>query len=133
MRRHAPTHPVLPALLLIVFMAALSLFAVPAVGVTAVETATVAGPQAAKPETAAVAPQAPATVHDVASVHDDAVHRGGASPAHPIRLLLATDPGGDYPHLLRSGATGAATTAGDDLGRRATILVQGRAPPAAAR
>lgn len=132
MHRHAPTHPVLPALLLVVFMAALSLCAVPAVGVTA-GTAMAAGPQAAKSETAAASPQVPATVHDDATARDDAVHRGGASPAHPVRLLLATDPGGDHPHLLRIGATGAATTASDDLGRRATILVQGRAPPAAVR
>lgn len=128
MRRHAPT---LTALLL-VLMAALSLSAVPGVGVTAAQTALAAGPQAAKPEIAAATPQAP-TAHDDAAGHDDAVHRGSASPAHPIRLLIATDPGGDHPNLVRLGATGAATTAGDDLGRRATIGVQGRAPPAAAR
>ncbi|MGH3778936.1 MAG: hypothetical protein ACRDRR_24920 [Pseudonocardiaceae bacterium] len=99
---------------------------------TGVTAETTAGPQAAKSETAATSPQAPAAAHDV-TVHDDAVHRSGASPAHPVRLLLATDPGGDHPRLLRIGATGPATTAGDDLGRRATILVQGRAPPTTAR
>lgn len=128
MRRHAPTHPVLPALLLVVFIAALSLFAVPSVGATAVEIATAAGEQAADAETAAAARQAPPTVHD-----DATVHRGSAPPTYPIRLPLATPPGDDHPHLLRLGATAAATTAGDDLGRRATIGVQGRAPPAAVR
>ncbi|MGH3814396.1 MAG: hypothetical protein ACRDUV_18410 [Pseudonocardiaceae bacterium] len=130
MRRHAPTHSALPALLLVVFLAALSLFAVPAVGATAVQIATNAGPQAAKPETAAAARQGPAAP----TVHDDAtVHRGSASPAHSVRLPLATDPGGASQHLSRPGATGTATTAGDELGRRATITVQGRAPPATAR
>lgn len=129
MRRHAPTHPVLPALLLVVFMAALSLFAVPTVGATAVEIATVAGPQATGPEPAAAARQAsvPPTVYD-----DATVQQGSASSALPLRLPLVTDPGGDRPHLSRPGATGAATTAGDDPGRRAATFVQGRAPPAAA-
>ncbi|MGH4012326.1 MAG: hypothetical protein ACRDTH_29885 [Pseudonocardiaceae bacterium] len=131
MRRHAPTRRVLPALLLFVFMAAVSLCAVPAAGATAVEAVIAAGTQAAKPGAIAAAPQAPETVHDGATVHDDAtVHRGSTSPAHPVRLLLAIDPGGDHPHPLRFGATGAAATAGD-LDRRATTVIQGRAPPAA--
>lgn len=134
MRRHGPTHPVLAALLLVVFMAAQSLFAVSEVGLTAVETAVAAGPQAAKLQIAAVTPQAPGTGHDNAAVHDGAtVHRGSASPAHSVRLLVAADPGGDHSHLSRPGATRAATTAGDDLGRRAAIRIQSRAPPAAAR
>ena len=119
MRRHAPTYS---ALLLVVLLAALSLFAIPAVGATAVEIATVAGEQAAEPETAIAAPQAPATVH-----------RGSASSTHSVRLPFATDSGGDPAHLSRPGATGAKTTAGDELGRRATITVQGRAPPEVTR